>query len=80
MNGNFLLLANEIWIKLDRMIVDLKSLKRGFQDERNWHEDWDHREYETTFCPMVFTMRHPPNIVPRAMVKSPLGILVRLKG
>ncbi len=45
MNGNFLLLANEIWIKLYRMIVDLKSLKKGFQDERNWHEDWDHREY-----------------------------------
>jgi hypothetical protein len=46
MNSNLLLLANEIWIKLDRMIVDLKSLKRGFQDERNWHEDWDYREYE----------------------------------
>jgi hypothetical protein len=46
MNGNFLLLANEIWIKLDRMIVDLKSLKGGFQYERNWHEDWDHREHE----------------------------------
>jgi len=46
MNGNSLLLANEIWIKLDRMIVDLKRLKREFQDERNWHEDWDHREYE----------------------------------
>ena len=46
MNGNFLLLANEIWIKLDRMMVDLKSLKRGFQDERNGHEDWDHQEYE----------------------------------
>jgi hypothetical protein len=28
------------------MIVNLKSLKRGFQDERNWHEDWDYREYE----------------------------------
>ena len=46
MNGNFLLLADEIWIKSERMIVDLKSLRRGFQDERNWHEDWDHREYE----------------------------------
>jgi len=46
MNGNFILYANEIWIKLNRMMVDLKSLKRGFQGERNWHEDWDHQEYE----------------------------------
>lgn len=46
MDGNFLLLANEIWIKLDRMMADLKSLKRGFHDERNWHEAWDHRKYE----------------------------------
>jgi hypothetical protein len=28
------------------MIVNLKSLKRGFQDERSWHEDWDCQEYE----------------------------------
>ena len=38
MNGNVLLLVNEMWIKLNGMIVDLKSLKRGFQDETNWHE------------------------------------------
>jgi hypothetical protein len=46
MNGNFLSFIDEVWIKIDRMIVNLKSLKRGFQDEWNWHEDWDCREYE----------------------------------
>lgn len=46
MNSNFFRLTDEAWIKIDRMIVNLKSLKRGFQDERSWHEDWDCREYE----------------------------------
>jgi len=47
MNGDFLpLTTDEVWIKIGRMIVNLKSLKRGFADERNWHEDWDCREYE----------------------------------
>jgi hypothetical protein len=39
MNGNFLPFTEEVWIKIDRVIVNLKSLKRGFQDGRNWHED-----------------------------------------
>ncbi len=46
MERNFLPLTDELWIKIDRMIVNLKSLKRGFQDERSSHEDWDCREYE----------------------------------
>ena len=46
MNSNFLPFTDEVWIKIDRMIVNLKSLKRGFQDGRSWHEDWDYREYE----------------------------------
>jgi len=46
MKSNFFPLADEVWIKLDRMIVNLKNLKRGFQSERSWHEDWDYREYE----------------------------------
>jgi hypothetical protein len=46
MDSKFLSLANEVWIKIDRMVVNLKSLKRGFQSEKNWHEDWDCQEYE----------------------------------
>jgi hypothetical protein len=46
MNNHFLVFTDEVWIKIDRMIINLKSLKRGFQDERSWHEDWDYREYE----------------------------------
>jgi hypothetical protein len=46
MNENLLPFINEAWIKINWMIVDLKSLKRGFLDERHWHEDWDYQEYE----------------------------------
>jgi hypothetical protein len=45
-NSSFLPLANGVWIKLDRMIVNIRSLERGFQDERSWHKDWNYREYE----------------------------------
>ncbi len=47
MDSKFLSLASEVWIKTDRMVVNLKSLERGSTDERCSHEGYGHmRKYK----------------------------------